>query len=174
MRLLVSIIVVLLVALPVAAVFIPGERLGISNPLYLRYNPDRLVAAPVKCGPYFVYIHPNSPANLKYEMFIVSRTPPDRRVDKIHELWTFGNMRYAISNDYPTLSRGHTYERTIVRPAMFGELIGHYFDGLSNLCFPYKTAILQCDRARVWCGRWPEPAPSLEPPPPVWSDPDIR
>lgn len=126
----------------------PGSPPGVETSVF---------RAPVRCGPYFLYIHPSyykldryGRAANRYKVFSVSRTPPDEKTDKIEQLWAYGVMQATIQTDRPVLFNAETLDRNAMRPAMWSEIgwgdyIGDYY------CKPYKPGTLQCREHDPWC-----------------------
>lgn len=110
-------------------------------------------SAPVRCGPYFIYIHPESQTDrfkFRRKVFVVSNNPPDdETIDTIYELWSYGVRMDVISRKRPVVSRNERFSRNSIRPAMYSEMIGDYIG--DDPCYPYRSTELSCDGRSPFC-----------------------
>lgn len=113
--------------------------------------------APVKCGPYFLYLHPAyyrldrfHRRAQRYIVFSVSKTPPEAKVAQIEQLWAYGVSQNTIAINRPNLFGHEIHSRTAMRPAMMKEIgVGDYIGEYS--CNPYRPTQLQCQDFSPWC-----------------------
>lgn len=107
--------------------------------------------APVQCGPYFLYYHPDywkKPQPQPVRIITVSKVPPDADIEEIPQLWAFG-IRRTHDNSYPIVYKADTIPRERLRPLMMAEVTGVYVGGYA--CLPYKPLSLTCARQSPWC-----------------------
>lgn len=153
----VGIIFLLLAAWAVFSLYF-GREAPDENPGVLAARPDTSIyAAPVNCGPYFLYIHPAyykldrfHRRAQRYVIFSVSKTPPEARVETIEQLWAYGLSQNTLASERPNLFGREVHSRTAMRPAMFKEIgIGDYLG--EYICKPYRPFTLQCTDFAPWC-----------------------
>lgn len=137
--------------------------LALAYPVFGKVTvPDTLYSlqyAPVKCGPYFLYVHPDfhsaalrgQSRGLRHKLYFVSATPPDLdpRPDTIAQLFAFGVAQHTLSNTQPTTGHAQTHKRSAVRPATFAEVMGQYID--TSYCKPYRPSTQRCNGALPFC-----------------------
>lgn len=116
---------------------------------------DRVVnrrLAPAQCGPYFLYIHPESGTLSEYQyrkLFVVSRTPPDDRSSPtVSQIWMYGVRTDVLSRPKDYRVRG-SHARKQIRPATYGEVWGDYIGDYA--CGPYKPNQIECDGRSPFC-----------------------
>jgi len=123
------------------------------------YHPNRNKTAPVQCGEYFLYIHPQS-GNHKRQgpfnnckhclIFAVTRTPPDdRTIKQVPVLWSYGDPTSHLVNQYPVVAHNQTFPRTDLIPAYYLQATDHRIG--KHVCFPYRPFHLECDGKKPWC-----------------------
>ena len=113
--------------------------------------------APVYCGPYFLYLHPdyyqldrNGRAANRYRLTSISDTPPDAKTDTIHQLWASKKLHGAFQTERTVFEHERSFPRTATRPVMwyevtFGDYIGDHW------CKPYKPGTLHCRERKPRC-----------------------
>jgi hypothetical protein len=108
--------------------------------------------AAAKCGPYFIYFHPqHRKGKYRYSnVYTVSRTAPDAKVQFIQESWSFHKRRGTLSKG-KTISRGKKIARTAVKPLIYPQAFGDYYGGRQNICAPYRAGELSCSPNRTYC-----------------------
>lgn len=107
--------------------------------------------APAQCGPYFLYVHPESGASRfdHRKVYTVSRTPPDdRAAEAVLQVWAYGVATHVIAPHRQYRERA-TFERDSIRPATFNEVRFHRIG--DNVCRPYRPNSLECDGRSPFC-----------------------
>lgn len=102
--------------------------------------------APTKCGPYYLYFHPDfwKKSYPMPKIITVSGLPPDADVELLEQLWAFSG-----SPPYNTVRSTSTLPRERFRPVMMAEATGLHVGG--HLCLPYKPLSLTCSKSSPWC-----------------------
>jgi hypothetical protein len=118
----------------------------------LMMNMREVCDAAARCGNYFVYFHPDHRRGgyRYYDVFTVSNTPPDAKVQTIQELWSYAEPSKTMGRSQE-ISRGETIPRNQLKPVLYPQKFGDYYGSQANLCKPYRPGELSCNPNQPFC-----------------------
>lgn len=132
---------------PRAPVAGPAPRLGWFLSILSILPSSKLAAAPVKCGPFFLYVPLK--AGPDASPVIVAATPPDdRAATHIDQLAAF-DPAHTENGRYRSLYQPRSYDRAALRPLPFAALPASHVEG--RPCLFYNPLKLHCAPGRAFC-----------------------